>query len=148
MKSRLTALCLALSFAACGPATEQEPEQPLAAEPVAANTPVPDAGVAPTGDLPCDVAQVLAKHCLGCHGPTPGSGAPDSLVTRADLLEESFRGGTLGARSVERMKDTQFPMPPAYAGPRATAAEIAAVERWVTAGQPAGTCSSTTSATP
>ncbi|MDP3155132.1 MAG: hypothetical protein Q8N23_20800 [Archangium sp.] len=148
MTSRLTALFLALSLAACGPATEQGPEQPLAAAPVGADTTVPDAGVAPTGDLPCEVAQVLAKHCLSCHGPTPGSGAPDSLVTRADLLEESFRGGTLGARSVERMKDTQFPMPPAYAGPRATAAEIAAVERWVDAGQPAGTCSSTTSATP
>lgn len=145
MQSRLTTLFLALSLAACGPATEQEPEQPLHAEPVAANTTtVPDAGVAPMGDLPCDVAQVLAKNCLGCHGPTPGSGAPDSLVTRADLLEESFRGGTLGARSVERMKDTQYPMPPAYAGPRATAAEIAALERWVAEGQPVGTCSSTT----
>lgn len=144
MKSRLTFL-LAVSLAACGPfPVEPVPEQPLAGEPVVPNrNAVPDAGIAPMGDLPCDVAQVLAKHCLSCHGTTPGGGAPDSLVTRADLLKASFRGGTLGARSVERMKDTQFPMPPAYAGPRATASEIAALERWVAAGQPIGTCSST-----
>jgi hypothetical protein len=85
---------------------------------------------------------VLAAKCLSCHGPTPMNGAPNSLATRDDLRVLSSFGETFGARSLVRMKDPRFPMPPAYFGMRPPAADAAAFEAWVTAGMPLGSCSS------
>jgi hypothetical protein len=89
---------------------------------------------APTG-LPCDVQQLLENRCIGCHlGPSPAA-----LLTYDDLLKPSSEAGkTLAQKSVERMKNTASPMPPAPAV-APTAAEIATFEQWVTAGTPKGT---------
>ena len=91
-------------------------------------------------DLPCDVAETLAARCWTCHGTPPAGGAPISLVTRADLTRASHLDPTLtfAERAAIRMRASAMPMPPA--GPRATEAEIAALEAWIAAGAPAGAC--------
>lgn len=91
-------------------------------------------------DLPCDVAQLLARHCTSCHGSTPSAGALMPLVSHADLLAPAptLPSQTVAERSLARMRDAMRPMPPAGAGPDAAA--IAAFEAWIGAGTPAGTC--------
>ena len=91
------------------------------------------------GGLPCEVAQLISSHCIGCHGSPPAGGAPMPLLTRADLLASSPRDSTLSQaqRSVIRMRATSSPMPPSGPPP---AALVDAFEAWVTAGLPAGSC--------
>ena len=98
-----------------------------------------DAGVA--GDLPCDVAGVLSKHCTACHGSPPTSGAPMSLSSRSALLAAAPTqpAKTSGQLSVERMASTASPMPPLPAS-AVPAQDQAVVAQWVQAGMPAGTC--------
>lgn len=89
---------------------------------------------APTG-LPCDVQQVLENRCIGCHLGTTAV----ALLTYDDLSKPSSDPTkTLAVRSLERMKSTTSPMPPAPAEPP-TPAEIATFEKWVSAGAPRGT---------
>ena len=91
-----------------------------------------DAGTSGAGTgLPCDVAQVLSSKCASCHGS--GAQAP-SLVTYADLTT-----GNVADRVLARMQDTASPMPPSYAG-TSSAADIATIQAWVTAGKLAGSC--------
>jgi hypothetical protein len=92
--------------------------------------------------LPCDVAGVLAAKCISCHGTTPSGGAPNSLVTRDDLLKTSNLGGTIASRCTTRVQDTQSPMPPAYTGDSASASDVAALTGWVNANYPGGACAS------
>jgi hypothetical protein len=102
-----------------------------------------DAGV--SGDLPCDVANLLSGYCTLCHGSPPAGGAPDSLDSLATLHAASVTQPTLtrGQVSVQRMASTTAPMPPAgYAAPPATS--ITSFDNWVDAGMPAGTCSAPT----
>jgi hypothetical protein len=91
--------------------------------------------------LPCDVQAVYQTHCTTCHATTPVNGAPMPLVTRANLVAASFTSAamTFAQRTVVRMQSTTTPMPPAP-GTRATAAEVQTVQTWITAGYPAGTC--------
>lgn len=91
------------------------------------------------GDLPCDVATVLADHCTTCHGVTPSGGATFSLASRADLLRELSPGQTAVARSIARMQLASAPMPPSTF-PAAAPADITVLEQWVAAGTPTGTC--------
>lgn len=107
----------------------------------------PDAGGSPTDggvvvDMPCEVSAVLSTYCWACHGPTPAGGAPQSLVTLAQLQAPSPSDSSQsnGARAVARMADTASPMPPA-GNPGPTVAEQSAFAAWVDAGMPAGTCS-------
>ena len=100
--------------------------------------PASDAGLNTYADLPCTVAQVLASKCSACHGPA-GTQAP-RLVTRTDLLAVSGLGGMEADRCVVRMQAATNPMPPTYAGNPATAADIAAMQAWIAAGNPVGTC--------
>jgi len=91
------------------------------------------------GDLPCDVATALTP-CLGCHGPTPSGGAPISLASYADLTAKASDGRTEAEHAVDRMNGTSPPpMPPAPAAP-ASATDIAAIQNWINAGYPQGTC--------
>lgn len=92
--------------------------------------------------MPCDVERVFKANCGTCHGATPANGAPNSLMTRADLMEASAFGGTLGERSVARMRDSANPMPPAYFAPRVSAGDMAVVGSWVNAGMPESVCAS------
>lgn len=98
-----------------------------------------------SGDLPCDVAQVLDDSCLSCHGASLSGGATMRLVTRADLAAASYVDASqnFAQRSVVRMRQQTGAMPPAPASPVAEA-RIAAFEAWVNAGLPAGSCQTTT----
>ena len=103
----------------------------------------PDGGTVP-GDLPCDVATLLAAHCTSCHGTPPGSNAPMPLDSHAALtaMSTSFSGQTYAQRSLVRMQDSASPMPPGT-GVTVPAADIAAFASWVNAGTPTGTCAPT-----
>jgi len=98
------------------------------------NTTGMGAGTGAATGLPCDVQQLLENRCIGCHlGPSP-----PALLNYADLLKPSSDPAkNLAQKSVERMKSTTSPMPPAPAV-APTAAEIATFEAWVTAGTPMG----------
>lgn len=100
-------------------------------------------GSAVPGDLPCDVATLLAGSCTSCHGSPLTGGAPFSLLSRADLVREVTPGVTAVSRSIARMKLAAAPMPPSPL-PAPSAQDIAVLESWVTAGMPAGTCASGT----
>ena len=89
-------------------------------------------------DLPCDVQTALANRCWSCHGQTPMLGLP-ALTSVAAFMAASKTGPsqTIGQVAVARMQSATAPMPPAPNSP-ATAAEIAAISNWVSAGYPAG----------
>lgn len=96
----------------------------------------------PTG-LPCDVAQVLQASCTSCHSDPPLPPAPMPLVTYAQLTAPSARypGQSYAQRSLARMQDASLPMPP---GGGASAAAVATLQAWVSAGTPAGSCATST----
>ncbi len=104
-----------------------------------------DGGTAVAGDLPCDVATLLGNRCASCHSSPPIGGAPRSLASYADLMAPSATNPTRTEAEValERMQSTAAPMPPAPAA-SATATEIAALQAWVDAGMPAGSCGAPT----
>ncbi len=91
--------------------------------------------------LPCDVATFVQAKCTSCHSSPTSGGAPYSLTSYADFTQAApgFPGQTVAQRSLVRVQDTAAPMPPAPNSP-ATAAEISAVQSWVNAGTPAGSC--------
>jgi hypothetical protein len=91
--------------------------------------------------LPCDVQTLLSTKCVSCHGTHPLLGVPASLVTYADLTARSMSdpARTNAELAIARLKDTAKPMPPA-GSPRPTAAEITALQNFVSAGYPKGSC--------
>ena len=97
----------------------------------------PDAG-ASTG-LPCDVQTVLADRCWSCHASPPAGGAPMSLMTYGDLMRTDANGVRYIDRAITRMQDSAKPMPPLPAA-AATTTEISALQAWVAAGTPMGSC--------
>jgi hypothetical protein len=100
------------------------------------NTSGVGAGTGAATGLPCDVQQLLENRCIGCHLATATS--PPPLLTYADLLKPSSDPAkNLAQKSLERMKSTTAPMPPAPAV-APDAEEIAVMEKWVTAGTPMG----------
>jgi hypothetical protein len=109
-----------------------------------AGTP-PDATLihAPSG-LPCDVETLLGTNCTICHTQPPQTGAPFPLLTHAQLTAVAAPTTmTYAQLCVTEMTAGRMPPPPT---PRATAAEIAVLQDWITAGMPAGTtaCTDTT----
>ena len=98
-----------------------------------------DAGV--SGDLPCDVADVLTSSCTGCHGNPPTGGAPMALTSLSQLRASSPSNPavTNGQACVLRMASTTSPMPPLPAAP-VSAAKQSAFSAWVSAGMQPGTC--------
>lgn len=90
-----------------------------------------------TGELPCEVEQVLIRRCQGCHNPADlaDSGAPFSLVTYADT-QAPF--GSSGKLRWQRMREVTTPgsgtpMPPTKP---LTAAERDVLDAWFTACAP------------
>jgi Cytochrome C oxidase, cbb3-type, subunit III len=81
-------------------------------------------GGAATG-LPCDVQALLQTRCQGCHGSPPLGGVPFSLVTFADAEAHA-------QAAVTAMMNGTMPA----GGPRATAAEIQVMTKWIAAGFP------------
>jgi hypothetical protein len=98
-----------------------------------------DAGV--SGDLPCDVADVLTTSCTLCHGSPPTGGAPMALTTLAQLRAPSPSNASVSTAQacVQRMASTTSPMPPPPAAPVA-ASKQSAFAAWVSAGMQAGSC--------
>lgn len=96
-----------------------------------------DPGPLKTG-IPCDVDNILRKKCQTCHSEDPQYGAPQALVTYAQLKNAN----TL-ERVVARIKDQARPMPPQ---PKAmlTADEISTIDSWIRSGakESAETCNS------
>jgi|APLak6261675434_1056106.scaffolds.fasta_scaffold01368_3 mono/diheme cytochrome c family protein len=90
----------------------------------------------PSG-LPCDVAALVAKHCVTCHGATPAGGAPSTLISRADFLKTAVSnpGASEGQQSLTRMLAGQ--MPPSGG---LTATELSTFDAWINAGMPEGMC--------
>ncbi|HSO34822.1 MAG TPA: hypothetical protein VLT33_19945 [Labilithrix sp.] len=102
------------------------------------NTTGAGAGTGAVTGLPCDVQQLLENRCIGCHL----GASPPPVLTYDDLLKPapSDPSKTMAQKSLERLKSTTAPMPPAPAV-APTAAEIATFEKWVAAGTPKGaTC--------
>jgi hypothetical protein len=89
--------------------------------------------------LPCDVENLLQSLCVSCHSDPPSNGALMGLVTYADLTASAVSDPTkkLADLCVARMGDATRPMPP---GSGATAAQIATLQAWVSAGYPQGNC--------
>jgi hypothetical protein len=96
-----------------------------------------DSSIPSSEGVPCDVSAILRANCWSCHA---GTYAP-SLVTYADLTAPSAAvpGSTVLDRAIARMGATTSPMPPAPAAP-VSAANIAIMQTWATAGAPATSC--------
>lgn len=92
-----------------------------------------------TNGLPCDVSALLRESCTSCHSSPPSGGAPEPLLTLADLSADSkeLPGQSVASVALDKMKNKLMPPPPA-ASPAATS--IAAFEAWLNAGMPAGSC--------
>lgn len=105
----------------------------------------PDATLvhAPSG-LPCDVETLLGTHCTLCHTEPPQTGAPFPLLTYAQLTAIAAPT-TMTYADLCVVEMSAGRMPPAPT-PRATAAQIAVLQDWISAGMPAGTsvCTDTT----
>jgi hypothetical protein len=98
-----------------------------------------DAAGAAASGLPCEVHALLTTSCAGCHAPPLK--APVRLVTYEDLLSKGGSDPTrpLAELAVMRMRSATSPMPPPPNAAPASAA-IVAMEKWVAAGYPRGTC--------
>ena len=117
---------LVLAVSACSKAPVTETASP-ASMPGVALTPT-----GPAGALPCQVAQLLEKHCVQCHGSVPQMGAPHSLLTPANF-QKDVGGQSLGAIAVLRINNPTRRMPPAP-NPALSEVEVSAFTAWVTGG--------------
>jgi hypothetical protein len=93
------------------------------------------------GGIPADVAAVISATCIACHGTPPLATVPSSLATYADLMAPSKMDPTrsVAVVALARMQSATMPMPPAPVA-RATAAQIATFQAWVSAGTPSAAC--------
>lgn len=116
-----------------------------ASDPIQRSDPTtsPAATITRSSDLPCELAQLLADECASCHGDKPSGGAPNTLLSRADLVAPSLSDPSVtnAELSVTRMRDTRKPMPPDGALPDAS---IKLLEDWIAQSMPSGSCASIT----
>lgn len=93
-----------------------------------------------TGELPCDIDAYFQTRCAECHGEKRTGGAPMTLVHRSDFFAPapSDPSKTVADLVPVRLRDDKKPMPePGFVGrPRATAAELDLVEKWIAAKMP------------
>ena len=89
----------------------------------------------------CEVKTLLTTKCQVCHGNPPAGGALVPLMTVADMLQWSTvdKNKSVAQVALERMQQTQTPMPPSNFNNPATADEIQAFEAWIQ-GNFAGYC--------
>lgn len=115
-------LAVPLAFIACGETTKE-----------------PTAEV--SGELPCDVDAYFQTRCAECHGERPSGGAPMPLVHRKDFFAKAPSDANKSVADLVpvRLRDDKDPMPePGFVNrPRATAAELALIDKWIAAGMPA-----------
>jgi hypothetical protein len=96
-------------------------------------------GAAAASGVPCNVAQMLAANCTGCHSDPPTPGALAGLVTYADLMATSHEAPSQNEAqlSLSRMQNSSSPMPP---GGLLPAADATILQNWISAGYPKGSC--------
>jgi hypothetical protein len=87
--------------------------------------------------------QAVIATCTDCHAGSSSKNVP-RLTTVADFEAQSTLGGTVGERSIARMKNAQSPMPPGNLPP---SSEVTAFATWVRDGYPLDCPSTTTSGT-
>jgi hypothetical protein len=90
--------------------------------------------------IPCEVAELVMRSCATCHGEPLSGGAPNRMLTYADLAAASHSDASrsVAQLSVDRMRDAKAPMPPDGVAPEN---DVAILERWIAAGMPKGSCS-------
>jgi hypothetical protein len=143
MKNILLASALAIAIAsACytGPDIGTPGATPT---PRAATSPSEPAPVEANG-LPCEIATIIEKRCVSCHGSLPRSGAKSTIRSREDLRAD-WEGRPLGVVSLERMRDAASPMPPEGL---LAEADVTTFAKWVEGGMAEGTCGAVTSPPP
>jgi hypothetical protein len=100
---------------------------------------------AKSANLPCAVADALARRCTRCHQSPPLYGAPMPLMTWADTQAPAVSDPSKKVYELmaSRIHDAQDPMPPMGLLP---APELAVIDSWVAAGAPSSdeTCSTNT----
>lgn len=92
-----------------------------------------DAGM---NGLPCDVADVIQRNCLSCHGAPPSGGATVSLTSYASVV-------AVASEALSRMRNAT--MPPTG---KVNAADLAVFSAWVDGGTPEGSCGAATAPAP
>ncbi|AKT40499.1 peptidylglycine alpha-amidating monooxygenase [Chondromyces crocatus] len=100
-------------------------------------------GAGDTGSgLPCEVEAVLQKDCRSCHGSSPQFGAPNPLVTHADLHAAGRSDPSKKVYELvsDRVHDTARPMPPPPASPLGEES-LRLLDDWIARGAPAGSTS-------
>jgi hypothetical protein len=89
--------------------------------------------------VPCDIATYFAQACTSCHGDPPLASALSGLVTYSDLKATAKEDTTKNEAqlSLARMQNATSPMPPGGVAP---AADVTALQNWINAGYPMGSC--------
>jgi hypothetical protein len=89
--------------------------------------------------LPCEVTTLLQRYCVGCHSSPPVGGAPQAMLTYADLdaLATLDPSKSVASYSVTLMQSGVMPPQPAAAP---SAVEQASFSAWVSAGLPKQGC--------
>ena len=97
-----------------------------------------DGGAATMDGIPCDVAEVLADNCLGCHGDPPVTGAPMPLTTWAQIQAPAVSDESVRVYEMMsvRINSETAPMPPPSAG-TLSEADRATLNEWLGASAPA-----------
>lgn len=95
-------------------------------------------GMLGTTALPCDVTETLKLSCQSCHGATPLSGVPMSLMSWEDFDAPAISNPALTVRDLTRMRihDPIAPMPPTGQLPPE---QLAKLDAWIDGGGVAGT---------
>ncbi len=96
----------------------------------------PTTGEAPSGrGLPCDVRDVVDRHCTGCHSEMPIFGAPMSLFDYAAWRVPAHSDPTQSVAEIAaiRIVDEAKPMP--ASGPM-PAEDLEVLQAWLDAGTP------------
>ena len=101
-----------------------------------------------TSSLWCGARAVLQTRCQTCHGEEV-AGAPMSIVTHADTQANGVIDKTKKVAELIKLRihDKAKPMPPVAQG-ELTSEEMAALDAWIAAGYPDGTCSTPDDAAP
>ena len=101
------------------------------------STAAPSPGATP---LPCDVGDVVAARCQGCHAAQPKFGAPMPLVSWEDVHAPAKSDPAREVRELiaQRVHDPVRSMPP---GAPLPASELAMLDAWLDAGAVAGSSS-------
>ena len=89
-----------------------------------------------TGDLPCDVWQVVHDRCHCCHQDPPANGAPFPLLTYENVHAEYSMGKLRWERMSEVIQPGSIPHMPFGTAKQLSAAEKKVLDDWFAACAP------------